>query len=63
VLEQPPKGWSQGTGRITEVMLREHLPPPGPDAVVFLCGPPPMVDALEAILKTIGHSEQTIILP
>ncbi|MBH0203789.1 MAG: hypothetical protein HP496_16170 [Nitrospira sp.] len=42
VLEQPPAGWSQGTGRITEAMLHEHLPPPGSDTVIFLCGPPPM---------------------
>jgi len=40
VLEQPPRGWSQGTGRITEGILRKHLPPPGPDTVIFLCGPP-----------------------
>ena len=62
-LEQPPAGWSQGTGRITEDMLRVHLPPPGPGTVIFLCGPPPMTDALETTLKTIGHSEQAIILP
>ena len=63
VLEQPPEGWSQGTGRITEDILREHLPPPGPDTVVFICGPPSMTDALETALKVIGHSEQAIILP
>jgi cytochrome-b5 reductase len=63
VLEQPPAGWSQGTGRITEAMLRTQLPPPGPGTVIFLCGPPPMADALEAALKAIGHSEQAIIFP
>ena len=63
VLEQPPAGWSQGRGRITEAILRGHLPPPGPDTVIFLCGPPPMVDVLEATLKGIGYSEQAIILP
>jgi cytochrome-b5 reductase len=31
--------------------------------VVFLCGPPPMVDHLEATLKGLGYSEQAIILP
>jgi ferredoxin-NADP reductase len=31
--------------------------------VIFLCGPSPMTDALEATLKAIGHSEQAIILP
>jgi cytochrome-b5 reductase len=63
VLEQPPTGWSQGTGRITEDILRGHLPPPASDTVIFLCGPPAMVDALEATLKSIGHSGQAIILP
>jgi cytochrome-b5 reductase len=63
VLEQPPAGWSQGTGRITEAILRRYLPPPGPDTVIFLCGPPPMADALEATLKEIGHSELAIIFP
>ena len=63
VLEQPPAGWSQGTGRITEGILRQQLPPPGPDTVIFLCGPSPMVDILENTLKAIGYSEQSIILP
>jgi len=63
VLEHPPAGWSQGTGRITDDILRRHLPPPGPEAAVFLCGPPPMVDHMEASLKGLGYSEQSIILP
>lgn len=63
VLEQPPPGWMQGTGRITGDILRVHLPPPGPETVVFLCGPPPMVDALETTLKGLGYPEQSIILP
>jgi len=63
VLEQPPKGWSQGTGRISEEILRRHLPPPAPDTVIFLCGPPPMVNAVETTLRSIGHLEQAIILP
>ena len=63
VLEHPPVGWSQGIGRITDDILRQQLFPPGPETVVFLCGPPPMVDHLEASLKGLGYSEQSIILP
>lgn len=63
VLSRPPAGWMQGSGRITEEVLRRHLPPPGPGTVVFLCGPPPMVDALETSLKGLGYSEGAIILP
>lgn len=63
VLEQPPPGWSGGTGRITSNMLQQHLPPPSPDTCIFLCGPPPMVESLEITLKELGYSEQAIILP
>jgi len=63
LLEQPPSGWTHGTGRVTADVLREHLPPPGPDTCVFLCGPPPMVDTLETTLKELGYPEQAIILP
>ena len=63
VLEQPPSGWTQGRGRITEEILRSHLPAPASDTAVFLCGPPLMVDALERMLQGIGYSEQSIILP
>jgi cytochrome-b5 reductase len=63
LLEQPPAGWTGSTGRITPDLLRQYLPSPGPDACVFLCGPPPMVDALETTLKELGYPEQSIILP
>jgi cytochrome-b5 reductase len=63
VLEQPPAGWLQGTGRVTDDILRAHLPSPGPDTVVFLCGPPPMVEALEETLRDFGYPEDSVILP
>jgi cytochrome-b5 reductase len=63
VLEQPPPGWPEGTGRLTADMLGQYLPPPDPGTCIFLCGPPPMVDAVEATLKGLGYSEQAIILP
>jgi len=63
VLEHPPTGWAQGIGRITDDILRRHLPPPGPQTVIFLCGPVAMVDPLEAALNGLGYSEQSIILP
>jgi cytochrome-b5 reductase len=63
VLEQPPAGWAGETGRITGDILRKHLPPPGPETVLFLCGPPPMTDALETMLQGLGYSEESVILP
>ena len=63
LLEDPPAGWTQGTGRVTADVLRRHLPPPGPDTCIFLCGPSPMVDTLETTLKELGYSQDAIILP
>jgi len=63
VLEQPPTGWQAGTGRITADILRRHLPPPGPETVLFLCGPPPMTDALEELFRALGYPEESVILP
>ncbi|MBH0204339.1 MAG: hypothetical protein HP498_00665 [Nitrospira sp.] len=63
VLEQPPSGWPEGTGRVTVDILRRHLPAPGSDTCIFLCGPPQMVDTLETTLKELGYPEQAIVLP
>ena len=63
LLEEPPSGWAQGTGRVTPDILRQHLPPSGADTCVFLCGPPQMVDSLETTLKELGYSQNAIILP
>lgn len=63
VLEQPPPDWEGSVGRVTPEILRDHLPSPAPDTCVFLCGPPPMVDSLETVLKELGYSQQAILLP
>jgi cytochrome-b5 reductase len=63
VLEHPPKEWTGVTGRITADILRKHLPAPGPETVVFLCGPPPMVSTMEETLKGLGYPEESVILP
>jgi cytochrome-b5 reductase len=63
ILEQPPPGWPEGTGRVTIDTLRRHLPAPGSNTCIFLCGPPPMVDTLETTLRELGYPEHTIILP
>jgi cytochrome-b5 reductase len=63
ILEQPPPAWTEGTGRVTIDVLRRHLPAPDADTCIFLCGPPPMVDALEITLRDLRYPEQAIILP
>jgi len=39
-LDNPPPGWTGCSGFITRDMLQQAMPPPEPDVMVFLCGPP-----------------------
>lgn len=54
VIEQPPPGWTGETGYVTAGMLRRHLPHGYPRFQFFVCGPNPMLDAMEAVLPGIG---------
>lgn len=50
VLEQPPPDWTGETGFVDAEVLGRHLPPHRHRQQYFMCGPPPMLDALEAVL-------------
>ena len=58
-VDRPPAGgWGYSTGFITSEMIAAHLPPPGEDTVVLMCGPPPMVKfACQANLDKLGHDK------
>jgi predicted ferric reductase len=64
VLERPPEGWEGEKGFIAADILRRHLPDDQGDFTFFLCGPLPMINAVEGALKKLhiqpGHvfSEQ-----
>jgi len=42
-LDRPPAAWAYSRGFITKEMIAAHLPPPGDETLVLMCGPPPMV--------------------
>lgn len=49
--------WEYSQGFISEDMVREHLPPPGDDTLILMCGPPPMIQfACNPNLDKVGHS-------
>lgn len=59
-LDRPPKGWIYSIGFIDEAMIKEHMPPPGPDTLVLMCGPPPMVKcACIANLDALGYDKKS----
>lgn len=66
VLEKPPEGWSGESGFITREMLERILPAERRKNLleIFICGPAPMMDAVENALTAMGffagdiHSER-----
>jgi ferredoxin-NADP reductase len=55
VVEEPPAGWTGEEGRISADILRKHLPPKQYKRwQYFVCGPTPMMDAMEKLLPEIG---------
>jgi predicted ferric reductase len=54
VLQHPPEGWKGEAGFITADVLRRHLPKQFHRFQYFVCGPPPMMDAMEDVLPGIG---------
>jgi cytochrome-b5 reductase len=56
-LDRPPAGWTHGAGFITQDMCKQHLPPADQDTMIFMCGPPLMVKAIQGHLLQLNYSE------
>jgi predicted ferric reductase len=54
VLEAPPPGWNGERGYVTADVLERHLPGQFRRYHFFVCGPPAMMDAVEAALIARG---------
>jgi ferredoxin-NADP reductase len=60
VLEDPPEGWEGETGWITPEMLDRRLPENRKELVYFVCGPVPMLRAMERFLGELGISSTKV---
>ncbi|TVR24123.1 MAG: oxidoreductase [Ilumatobacter sp.] len=54
VLEEAPDGWEGEQGMIDAGVLDRHLPRAHGRSRFFICGPPPMIAAVEALLEDGG---------
>lgn len=36
--------WKYSKGFISADMIKDHLPPPGDDTLILMCGPPAMIN-------------------
>lgn len=60
VFETPPAGWAGESGFVTHELLARHLPPQYRRFQFFVCGPPPMMDRVEAALLALGVPRERI---
>ena len=54
VLEEPPSGWEGETGFIDADVLKRYIAEHHRNCSFYLCGPEPLMDAVEPALKEIG---------
>ena len=69
----PASGWTGGVGFINKDKIKEHLPGPSDDALIFVCGPPGFYNVisggktpdykqgpLTGYLKELGYNESQV---
>lgn len=62
-LGRPPEHWAFSKGRITDDMLKQHLPSPSDDALILVCGPDPMINlTVKPGLQRIGWNLATSLV-
>ncbi|CAB4482117.1 ferredoxin reductase-like protein [Rhizophagus irregularis] len=73
-LDNPPKeNWTQGTGFVSQKMVKENIPAPSDDVLVLVCGPGGMMrhisgpkardrsqGPVEGILKELGYTQNQV---
>lgn len=58
MLDNPPEGWTYGSGFVTKELMADKFPNPQEEGVkVMLCGPPGMVNAAKTGLAEIGYEK------
>ncbi len=62
VIEKPPQDWQGESGFLNSAILKKYIPEDwmGDDTEVFLCGPTPMMNAVEKALQQAGFSEKKV---
>ena len=62
-VDRPPaKGWKYDSGFVTAEMIEKHMPPPGKDTQILLCGPPPMIKfAIMPAFEKLGYTKDMFL--
>lgn len=62
VLEKPPEGWEGESGFITTDVMQHHLQNDYKNSIFFVCGPLPMVKALNRCFKDLDISPKHVFI-
>ena len=61
-VDRPPAKWAYDSGFITAEMIQKHMPPPGKDTQILLCGPPPMIKfAIMPAFERLGYTKDMFL--
>ncbi|OMJ92835.1 hypothetical protein SteCoe_4281 [Stentor coeruleus] len=61
VLEKPPEKWNMGNGLVSEEHIRERMPPPDKETLIFHSGPRAMNIHVRKLLIDMGYLESMIV--
>uniref|UniRef100_A0A8C8APZ6 cytochrome-b5 reductase n=1 Tax=Otus sunia TaxID=257818 RepID=A0A8C8APZ6_9STRI len=60
-LDRPPQDWKYSSGFVTADMIKTHLPSPGSETLILMCGPPPMIQfACQPNLDKLGYPKSSM---
>jgi len=53
-----PGNWEFDVGFVSADLMKKHLPPPGDDVLIVMCGPPPMIEGCTRGLDSLGYKNK-----
>lgn len=56
------KDWKGSVGYITKDMIQQHMPPPGPETIILMCGPRKMIESLRPMLEELRYTKDNIFV-
>ena len=62
-LDEAPEDWNGHVGHIDDNLLKQHLPEPADDTLIFLCGPPMMEFQLRKAILALGYEKKRLVIP
>ena len=61
VLDDPHEGWEGETGYVNTEILERYLPEQYRRFVYFICGPEPLMEAMDSALPELGVPEERVL--